>query len=450
MPRRLRPKPIQFTSPTVVSGIVTLAGLTNNLIVISDNGDAIELYDQQFAQGRHRVLTTSNAGISLSPESGGNTSLSFFASDLTTLRANLVSGSIDRWTSFTNSNTIQIRARDAGSGFRTNFVMDPDGSTTLGYAAVPIRVHTDSQGVVIRRDGDTDAEISRLKFQFQNATDRASIGFDANDAFRMRNIVTGGNITLEARDASVTNVSILVGDPDGATDLYSEGGRVVRVLAEGVTIEGTACSIFHDGIEAVNYTARNTEGGIRWRIDGGASALFITNNSGADINQVMNYAKNGGVTLYWDDILRLETTDLGVDISNPTAAQATSLDVIGSSTDQDAFIRARGDTGGMQMRWRESLSQAFIQQTAGSGSAEDVWINMLVDGQVRLYFNGTREFETKFEGVVVENELEIEGALNHDGTTIGFYGTTPIVKQTSVVVDAAGIHAALVNLGLIT
>ncbi len=33
---------------------------------------------------------------------------------------------------------------------------------------------------------------------------------------------------------------------------------------------------------------------------------------------------------------------------------------------------------------------------------------------------------------------------------IGFYGTTAIAKQTGVAVDAASIHAALVNLGLIS
>lgn len=46
-------------------------------------------------------------------------------------------------------------------------------------------------------------------------------------------------------------------------------------------------------------------------------------------------------------------------------------------------------------------------------------------------------------------ELEIDGALNHDGATVGFYGTTPIAKQTGVAVSDAAIHAALVALGLI-
>ena len=33
---------------------------------------------------------------------------------------------------------------------------------------------------------------------------------------------------------------------------------------------------------------------------------------------------------------------------------------------------------------------------------------------------------------------------------LGFYGKAPIARQTGVAVTAGGIHAALVNLGLIT
>jgi len=57
----------------------------------------------------------------------------------------------------------------------------------------------------------------------------------------------------------------------------------------------------------------------------------------------------------------------------------------------------------------------------------------------------------QFDGdALVGKDLEIDGALNHDGSTAAFYGTVPIVQQTGVAVSAAGVHAALVNLGLIT
>jgi hypothetical protein len=56
---------------------------------------------------------------------------------------------------------------------------------------------------------------------------------------------------------------------------------------------------------------------------------------------------------------------------------------------------------------------------------------------------------TAAQGAIVAGELEVNGALNHDGDEVGFYGTTPTAKQTSVAVSAEAIHAALVNLGLI-
>ncbi len=57
--------------------------------------------------------------------------------------------------------------------------------------------------------------------------------------------------------------------------------------------------------------------------------------------------------------------------------------------------------------------------------------------------------KTGLGDVFFGDDVEMDGALNHDGSTVGFYGTAPVSKQTTVAVSAAGIHAALVNLGLI-
>lgn len=51
--------------------------------------------------------------------------------------------------------------------------------------------------------------------------------------------------------------------------------------------------------------------------------------------------------------------------------------------------------------------------------------------------------------VIMGRNCVIGGALDHDGSTVGFYGTTPASKPTGVAVTAEGIHAALVTLGLI-
>lgn len=53
-------------------------------------------------------------------------------------------------------------------------------------------------------------------------------------------------------------------------------------------------------------------------------------------------------------------------------------------------------------------------------------------------------------GLYLDGQAQINGALNHDGSTAGFYGTAPVAKQTGVPVTAAAVHAALVALGLIS
>ncbi len=56
----------------------------------------------------------------------------------------------------------------------------------------------------------------------------------------------------------------------------------------------------------------------------------------------------------------------------------------------------------------------------------------------KLYFN-----TDTIANVIANGAWKLTG-------NIGFYNTAPIAKQTGVVVSAAGVHAALVNLGLIT
>lgn len=61
---------------------------------------------------------------------------------------------------------------------------------------------------------------------------------------------------------------------------------------------------------------------------------------------------------------------------------------------------------------------------------------------------GTQAVLSNSTGIFTLGDVGIT-MLKHTGTTAGFYNTTPIIKQTGVAVTAAGIHAALVNLGLI-
>lgn len=72
------------------------------------------------------------------------------------------------------------------------------------------------------------------------------------------------------------------------------------------------------------------------------------------------------------------------------------------------------------------------------------------DSTTDLGLTGTRWRELFVDDITCTAAVNIGGALNHDGSTAGFYATAPVAQQTGVAVTDVAIHAALVNLGLIT
>ncbi len=96
-----------------------------------------------------------------------------------------------------------------------------------------------------------------------------------------------------------------------------------------------------------------------------------------------------------------------------------------------------------------------LSVTVGSGkdtvaltsTGSNTGITIGVD--TNLYRSGANVLKTDDKMIVV-GELNPTGDINHDGTNVGFYSAAPVAQQTGVGVSAAAIHAALVNLGLIT
>lgn len=77
--------------------------------------------------------------------------------------------------------------------------------------------------------------------------------------------------------------------------------------------------------------------------------------------------------------------------------------------------------------------------TSGIGADLGVQNDLEVEGDI---FTDSIKESTPGAGITIAHALGVAG-------NVGYYGTTPIAKQTGVAVTAAGIHAALVNLGLI-
>ncbi len=132
--------------------------------------------------------------------------------------------------------------------------------------------------------------------------------------------------------------------------------------------------------------------------------------------------------------------------------------------DGDALVTVGGD-GGIQMQTRFQFAGAnpYIQVTGNYGlgliaNSKYVFVSNTNDGldfgsdrDTNLYRSAAATLKTD-HALIVTGDIELDGALNHDGTSVGFYGTAPIAQ--AVLATGAGatvddVITALQNLGLV-
>jgi len=107
---------------------------------------------------------------------------------------------------------------------------------------------------------------------------------------------------------------------------------------------------------------------------------------------------------------------------------ATVQSAMTAATSGDILLVRDGDYTG----------EGTITNTAG--------VDVVLDYGASVTETGLSIIDREFDpsgNLTLGGNLEVEG-------NVGFYNTTPVAQQTGVAVSAAGIHAALVNLGLIT
>lgn len=132
-----------------------------------------------------------------------------------------------------------------------------------------------------------------------------------------------------------------------------------------------------------------------------------------------------------------------VDETNPT---------LGGNLDTNNF-RIKFNTGRGINDQNDNEQLTFTQ--SADAVAQFTMINAAAGLNPRLIVGGGpvaigMEIETKGTGELRLQPGNVDALRLSNTPGVGFYGTAPIALQTGVTVDAAGIHAALVALGLIT
>jgi len=134
------------------------------------------------------------------------------------------------------------------------------------------------------------------------------------------------------------------------------------------------------------------------------------------------------------DMLRLESTDAGgtgapdIDIYRNSASPADN-DEIGM-----IVFRGKDDAGN-----KTSYAWMLAEIEDVSNGTEKARINFHVQGSAGT---GLEAMRIDKDGIQVSGQVQFDGALNHDGSTAGFFNTTPASKTA---VGTLGAGSIVVN-----
>ena len=257
-----------------------------------------------------------------------------------------------------------------------------------------------------------------------------------------RATLTDGNVGDAGVAANIYGARALA-DLDGgkvwgyATGLYAQidmeagseialDGRVIWLRGDfDGTVTGNAIMLYLEELTGVDYgiyqdgTADNVLGGALLMLD----KIIFTQTDGDEYIDSLNdgYVDYGATTAHRfnNDVRLIEDT---ADTASP------KLSFYGGNT----------RTGTIQQLEDAASFSAFVMATNGS-------IELQTDTVARLTIDAGGD-------VIISGELEMDGALNHDGATAGFYGTTPIAQAllaTGAGATVDNVITALQNLGLV-
>jgi len=244
--------------------------------------------------------------------------------------------------------------------------------------------------------------------------------------------------------------NIIKGTANGAVELYYNNSKKLQTESNGVRINGILKTSITSG-QALTYGDNaqihlGTGDDLKIYHDGTNSLIKngtgILSLQGDDIRLLNNAASeaylkasnNGAVQLFYDSSLKFETLSNGV--------KATGRVQV---TDGNSFVAGDGD----DLKIKHDGTHSYIENSTGNlyidvaqgndirlraNNEEIIWGHG--DGEVILYYNNGKRFETTGGGVLVEQSHNGYGGLKLDEFTSGNYGCNYILGRD----DGAAAH----------
>lgn len=242
----------------------------------------------------------------------------------------------------------------------------------------------------------------------------------------------------------VTNASRQITLPTAAS--VAPGRRYVFRDASGTGADTNNITLVRSGSDtfdgATSFIIRSLRGtAVVWSDGSSTWHVFATYNP-----EVGNIRLNDG-TIGSDGTLTISASGaLTLESAGSTASLTADSAFSITSTTDDVTLDAGDDIALTAIDQIALLGGGDVDVTSSGGNASlSAGAIAQVDGatQVKVIVGGTNSIKMQTNG---GTNTVVEAKNNQ----LGFYNATPVSKQTGVAVTAAALHAALVNLGLIS
>ena len=315
-----------------------------------------------------------------------------------------------------DSDTFQLRLRDSGGATIVGLTDDYTGVSEFALSSADVLSALASNSAAVIING-------------------ASMTGSAYTAFASALTLTAAG-SIDASAGAIT-----LGSVTGPTTFTS----ALTVSSGSVIVSGDNQGLRTSTSDGSDNQTLNISGGGGFGSDRGALIQLAGNEDASTgiLNLASGNVSGGNITLSPKGTTTMTLTStlatLGVPLTVTEGAihASTGSNVTGSflSTDATGFHVFGDSVGTVQF---DGSGGIITLRTGGNGGS--ITGTAAADA---VSFDASQN--TKIHG-----DAELDGALNHDGSTVGFYGTSPTAQQTGVAVSAAAVHAALVTLGLIT
>ena len=323
-----------------------------------------------------------------------------------------------------------------------------------GYGATVTPAYSEAAITVDSGNGDTAAGVTVQGFRFDGGSVGETIGVRVVNTDRVR-----------IRDCRFDDLA------EGVR-LFTESSGWV----EGTTIQN--CFVDGCGYGVLFFPYSGTSFGETLLLDVGFNncGTALRASSGADLYR----SRLLGVTIWLNDNqtgwmvggnmngvtgqVGFETTGSPTgDVCVDVLAAAANLDRATLELTFTGSLSTKVQTAGPDLIWSEGPMWGLAlagQQPAGWAMYGDTWPRTRVENELPggggfSFGPGDGDVDVSLgrydtDVLYTPDTLRVGGDVHHVGSGVGFYDTAPVAQQTGVAVSAAAIHAALVNLGLIT